>query len=280
MLLKTKSKIALARCSQIPIIIFRRLFGLPLTVRAHRYGINWLLDLSEVIDFVIFLTGRFEHGTVKRIHELISAGDTVIDIGANIGAHTLPLAKVVGPSGCVIALEPTEYAFKKLTNNITLNPQLSNHVKADQVMLVKSANATLESQLYSSWPLAKKKQEHEKHRGRLRSTQGARAVCLDDYVRNENIDNVKLVKIDVDGFEIDVLYGGGNFFKSQKPVIVMEFAPYTLEERGESISGLISFLISVGYQLQDLKTGAPLPLDAQELASLVPDGGSINIVAQ
>ena len=279
MLLKTKYKIALARALQFPIIILRKMVGLPMVVCVNRNGIRWLLNLNEGIDFSIFLTGKFEHRTVDAIAKFVEAGDTVIDIGANIGAHSLPVAKLVGKSGRVIALEPTHFAFEKLNNNIKLNPELSSQILADQVMLMGSPNSKLEAELYSSWPLAKKHQEHKKHCGKLQSTEGGKASTLTDYIFSHGIEDVKLVKIDVDGFEIEVLRGGIDFFENQKPTIVMELAPYTLDEQGESLETLINILSSAGYCLHNQDNGKPLSHDPGVLRSIIPDGGSINVVA-
>lgn len=66
----------------------------------------------------------------------------MLDIGANIGSHTLPLAQMVGPSGRVYSFEPTDYAFGKQRRNLSLNPELSKRVNALQSMLVGSPTQT------------------------------------------------------------------------------------------------------------------------------------------
>jgi len=280
MILKTKQKLALARSVQMPILWFRRLLGLGPETQVQRGGVNWALDLREGIDFAIYLTGKFEPRTVKAIAGFVEPGDTVIDIGANIGAHTLHLGKLVGPHGRVFAMEPTRFAYNKLLANVALNPDLSPQIIADQVMLVGTSKSSLEPELYSSWPLARDQQDHDKHGGKAMSTQGAITVKLDDYLKSRNIGPVKLVKLDVDGYEPDVLRGGSTFLKHQKPLIVMELQHYALEERGNSLEQLLDILVSAGYRLSDETTGEPLSSDPAHLRVLVPDGGSINIVAR
>ncbi len=280
MIIKTKHKLALARAAQRPALGVRRILGLGSKTQARRGKINWALDLDEGIDFAIYLTGKFEHRTVNAIAKFINPGDTVIDIGANIGAHTLPLARLVGSNGRVIALEPTCFAHDKLCANVALNSELSPQITIDQVMLVGTSETVLEPALYSSWPLAPDQQEHSKHGGKAMSTAGALTVTLDDYIDSKKIESVNLVKLDVDGFEVEVLRGGATFFQRQHPVIIMELAPYTLEERGESVEELLSLLDGAGYRLSDQETGKPLSCDPADLRSLVPDGGSINVVAK
>ena len=147
-------------------------------------------------------------------------------------------------------------------------------------MLVGADNATPKAELYSSWPLDPSEQQHEKHRGKLESTEGARVSTLDTYIYREKIDNVRLVKIDVDGFEVEVVRGGLNFLKQQQPIIIMELAPYTLDERGSSLEQLLKMLSSVGYVLCSQDNGHELPASSSELRAFIPDGGSINVIAR
>ena len=92
----------------------RRLVGGGPELVTSRQGLTWQLDLREGIDLSIYLLGRFEPSTVRCYTRLVNPGDVVLDVGANIGAHTLPLARLVGEAGRVIAFELTRYAFLKL----------------------------------------------------------------------------------------------------------------------------------------------------------------------
>ena len=83
-------------------------------------GMNFELDLSEMIE-VSLLLEKFERDVVEAIEKRCKPGFHVLDIGANIGAHTLRFAKCVGSGGIVYAFEPTTYAFDKLIRNIALN---------------------------------------------------------------------------------------------------------------------------------------------------------------
>lgn len=280
MILKTKHKLAIARAIQSPILLFRKIAGLGPEATVRRSGLSWSLDLREGIDFAIFLTGKFERQTVDAIARCLSSGDTAIDIGANIGAHTLQMGSRVGRQGRVYAVEPTKYAYEKLRKNVAINPAIADSISVDQIMMVDQARSRVEDMLYSSWPLDSCRREHEKHGGSLKSTEGATALRLDDYVRSKSIDRVKLIKLDVDGYEIEVLRGGAALLQRDKPIIVMELAPYTFQERGQRFEDLIEILRHSGYRLRHESTGDEIATDARVLQSIIPDGGSINVIAQ
>ena len=248
------------------------------TVR--RRGLRWQLDLSEGIDFSIYLLGAFERSTVVTLQKLVNPGDVVFDVGANIGAHTLGLAHSVGAAGRVFAFEPTDFAYAKLKENLALNPELNARTEPRQIALVSEPSEPAQREIYAGWPLKKNGSVHPKHCGRLEATVGASADTLDHFAEREGIDRVDLIKIDVDGQELQVLQGGLMILKESQPLLVMEISPYVQAEQNNSFSTFVSLLRDVGYCLQDATTWNPLPLDAAKLEALIPDGASINAIAR
>ena len=207
-MLSTKTKIGFARLLSKSVRLLRAAGGRQNhQVQVERGGLNWELDLSEGIDLAIYLFGAFEWSTVRACQRLVKPGDVVLDIGANIGAHTLNLARCVGPTGRVIAFEPTRYAYNKQHRNIELNPQLAPRIVARQVMLTESDGAEPAPAVFSAWPLESGGELHHHHLGRPETTEGAEAHSLDSVLAALGIDRVDFIKLDVDGFECDVLGG-------------------------------------------------------------------------
>jgi hypothetical protein len=91
---------------------------------------------------------------------------------------------------------------------------------------------------------------------------------------------VQLVKLDVDGFECDVLRGASSLLRDARPIFVMELAPYVLEERGASLDQLLSYFIPNGYRFYHERTQKPLPSTAKELQGLLTSGESVNVIAR
>lgn len=299
-MLSTRQKLALAAGASRTLGLLRRIAGRDQRVVVRRGGVRWALDLDEGIDLSIYLLGRFERRTLAACLARLRPGDTVLDIGANVGAYTLPLARHVAPHGRVVAFEPTDYAFAKLTKNLRLNPDLARAVTAAQVMLGDTSAGAVPP-LYSSWPLGAvpgeedsplpggiengrstsapaEGQVHPQHGGRLMSTGGAFAMTLDQYLEEAGIERIRLVKLDVDGHECRVLRGARQSLCRTRPLLVMELAPYTLSGAGDSVEELLDLLGSLGYRLTSLFSGAPLPLEPTAIRAMIPDGHSVNVL--
>ncbi|MGB1547303.1 MAG: FkbM family methyltransferase [Alphaproteobacteria bacterium] len=278
-LLTTKRKIALARLVQRPVLFCRHLLGFRPQTEVSRSGFRWRLDLEEGIDFTIYALGAFERASQAAYRRFIEPGSVVLDIGANIGAHALPLARQVGPAGHVYAFEPTGWACEKLRANLECNPWLKDRVSVEQILLTDRADAELPDKVMASWPLAADAEVHPLARGRFLSTAGARAMTVDAYLAEKDIRGVDFVKLDVDGYECDVLRGAFRLLKELRPVILMELAPHVLEERGESIGSLLAVLGTAGYGLAQERSGRPLSMQEKALSRWVPHGASRNVLA-
>lgn len=275
--LSTRAKLRAARVLHALVHAARSLAGRGDLAVVTRRGLRWSLDLREGIDLSIYLFGRFEPETSAACEKLVSSGSIVLDVGANVGAHALPLGRLVAPHGRVIAFEPTAWALAKLRASLALNPELEGVVSCEQLMLVSSPGAALAPSLHSSWPVAPVGEIHPLHAGALRDTTGARALTLDLWLETSGLSRVDLIKLDVDGHEVEVLSGGSGLLARHRPAILMELMPHGLEEHGTSLDELLALLRRHGYALFDL-AGRRLP-EGEALRRLIPRGGGFNVLA-
>ena len=144
--MKTKYKILIAK------IIYRilKLFFINDSRKVTRNGINWFLELNEGIDLSIFLFGNFEKSILRNAKKLLKNYELdIIDIGSNMGVHTLNFAKNFQNSK-VYSLEPTDFAFEKLLKNVSLNLNLKN-ISIHQIYI--NDNKKRPAHIYSSWNL-------------------------------------------------------------------------------------------------------------------------------
>lgn len=278
--MKTRTKISLARKAFLACMLMRKLMGQGTIATVNRGGLNWQLDLKEGIDFAIYLLGMFERETVNAYRQLNLNGCTVLDIGANIGAHTLHLGKAVGESGRVYAFEPTRYCFDKLLKNISLNPELASQIIPHRTLLVDETNSIHSDEIYSSWPLISSDEGHPEHCGQLKDASNAVVVRLDDFIQSEEIDSVDLIKLDVDGNESKVLRGAEACLGRFRPKIIMELATsYHDDDSPDSAKELLRILSASGYDLHNLDTGNRLPIQIDAINKLIPAGSSMNVMA-
>jgi FkbM family methyltransferase len=278
MILSTRTKIGLARAVQLLIGTGLRVLSKGPTLNVRRKGINWNLDLREGIDFAIYLLGSFEPRTLAAYRKLIPGGATVLDVGANIGAHTLHFAQLVGQQGKVIAVEPTAYAFNRLIENIGLNPSLARRIEAMQSMLMSTLEADLVEEIPSSWPLVTPEGAHAHHGGVKKSTKGATIITVDHLIKKLAINKLDFVKLDVDGYEVEVLRGAVGTLSQHSPVILFEHSPYTIAEKGYEPMEMIEIMRTLGYRFEFLG-GNRVP-DNGLTPPKIPAGAGINLVAR
>ena len=279
MRLATATKVSVAGVLYRFASFARRLTGRsPDTVVCTRGTFVWDLNLRDGIQLSIYLFGAFERTTARALARLLPPAGVAVDVGANIGAHTLPMARRVGHSGRVIALEPTRWAVEGLRRNISLNPGLARVITVHSAALV-APGESVSDEYYSSWPVSSAERRHAVHRGVPHSAEGSIALTLDELVAREALTRLDVVKIDVDGRELRVLRGASTTLSALRPSVVLELAPYALEEHGDSLEDLVDVFNEARYRFVDERSFTPLPADANALARMIPDGGSINAVA-
>jgi len=200
----------------------------------RRKNINWALDIREGIDLSIYVFGGFERDSIN-IYNKISRCDglVVFDVGANIGSHTLLLASLVSEDSMIHSFEPTEFAYNKLSYNIGLNSDLSGKIICKQYFLSSTEQSKPPESVYSSWVLLSDGvNKHMHHRGVMKETSGALQTTIDEYCLVNKIQRIDFMKLDVDGYELDVLEGARETVRSSHPVVLFEYAPYVQEEHG------------------------------------------------
>ena len=229
-------------------------------------GVKFELDLCEVIDASLYYSGSFEPQAEKLMAAVVRPGMTVLDIGANIGYHTFRLAKLVGPLGFVVAVEPTSYAFDKLQRNLSLNN--FNNIHLAKVGLADRDLGEIDVTFRSSFRLAGKDEVR---------TERIRILTLDAVVGNQLLTQVDFVKIDVDGYEGKVFAGATETLTRFRPTVFFEFWPDSVRANGDDPSALIRLLFALGYQLST-EDGVRTP-DETSVMKAIPKGRWINLLA-
>ena len=170
--------------------------------------------------------------------DLISGGDWVVDIGANIGHYTLLFSKLVGPTGRVIAVEPIPETFELLCANVALldtrNTTLINAAASDETSIAGMRVPKLDSGLDNFYMAA------------ITSEFSDTQVLCFPFDRLNIPNKIKLVKIDAEGHDFAALQGMRELLQRDRPIIF-------IEDDSERVQ---SFLVQFGYSKEKL-TGSP-----------------------
>lgn len=188
---------------------------------------------------------HYEGAVSKALLTAARPGDCVWDIGANKGLYTVLLGVSVGPNGCVHAFEPAPACFNALKQEIARRG-LTNVRAHNLALAVKSGQLELR---VDEDPLA------ATHRivnetSRKTPTVTIEAVSGDEFCRHEGLAPPAVVKIDVEGFELEVLQGLETTLKdSSCRTVVCEVHFAILEANGQAFAPMIieKFLKKCGF---------------------------------
>jgi FkbM family methyltransferase len=179
------------------------------------YGVTYELRFPEDRGWERFYSDRnFETGTSDLCTKVLRPGDTVIDVGANIGWYTCLFAKCVGSDGRVHAFEPSASTFARLRGNCQRNNS-SDTVTLNQLAVTTSVGR-LELYQFEARSHAERA-VRPLPTAQVVSREEVDAISLDEYLLSRGCHKVDLVKVDVEGSERDVLMGARELLGSQSP---------------------------------------------------------------
>jgi FkbM family methyltransferase len=243
----------------------------------QRKGVFYEVDLTEGIDLSLFIFGNFQDYITRNKYFSISADAIIFDVGANVGSMALRFAKMAS-KGRVYAFEPTDYAYAKLLNNISLNPPFASRITPVQRFLADHNRLKHEMKAYASWKVdGNARDPHRLHGGAIKPADSVAAVTLDQFCLENGIRRVDLIKIDTDGHEYKVLMGARKTMKKYCPYVVFEIGVYVLKEQQLGFEQFYDYFKNIGYCLLNAKNGKEITL--QNLSNHIPLRATTDIIA-
>lgn len=209
--------------------------------RIHLYLGN---DMSQPT----YIGGCIEPNELVFMESVLKPHMVVCDIGANDGFFTIFAAKLVGPSGKVLAFEPSQQEFSRLQANLALN-RLSQVTAIPKALADTNSTALLKLAEYSH--------EGQNTLGDFSYTMNASGVqtvelCrLDDFLLKQKMTRLDFLKIDVEGAEYRVLAGARETIKKFNPIIMLELFDKALRFQGSSAEQVIALLKEFNYTVLD-----------------------------
>jgi len=208
------------------------------------FGSMFCLDMSDYIQRHMY-AGSFERVETGIVQKKLRPGMTFVDVGANVGYYTALAAQLVGPSGSVIAFEPSEYAFPRLNRMIEVNGLTC--VKALQCALADTAGemslyGAVDEEFYDIHTATMVPQDNP-HRATVRTE------TLDSVAEQLNIQQIDFMKIDVDGFEPVVLQGASRLIADGRiSNIMLECAEIWFQRMNTSTVEIVEQLRLKGFR--------------------------------
>ena len=255
--MQTIKKLKLAK---IISFILLKIFRFKSIQLVNRKGVNYKLDLRQGIDLSIFIFGSFQNKINTILTRIILNKKnknlfSVLDIGSNIGDKSLSLAKNLLNNNVknflIYSIEPTEFAISKQKKNLDLNQNLKKKIKIFSFFFTNKINKIKEA--YSSWDLFQNNNTIHGGQKKLFS-KNTKSIRLDDFIKNNKINNILLIKIDVDGNELDVLQSAKKFLFKNSPYIIMEFSPSALKAKGALVKNFYKLIKELNYSIYDLNS--------------------------
>lgn len=240
-----------------PAWIRRKLRGYPLEIEFDRGTY-----LGRFLDY----RGMYEETLIRTMAGLLRPGMVMVDVGANIGLHTLVAAWRVGPTGRVLALEPQRRVHERLLANIALNG-LTN------VTVRRAAASVHEGELALYQPAAGNDGQATLalNPGESSAESEAVPVLSLDRLLAEALPGAApdIIKMDVEGAELDVLRSAPEMFAKWPPAhLFIECIERHLNRFGATSGMLIRWLERAGYEVRGLHAGRWEPVPARDGVSM------------
>jgi FkbM family methyltransferase len=231
-----------------------------LRVRALRWGRPKVLGMTmdgdtfecrppDLVQLYVWLFGVWEPDLTEFMRSRLDAGDTFVDVGANIGVFTLLASHRVGPNGAVIAIEASRSVYRDLLETLEINGgprnvRPVNVAAADRAKTLAVYSGPAENTGLTT-TVASRGFAHE---GTIQ------ALPLVDILTDEETRSARLVKIDVEGGEPSVIAGMTQFLERCRPdaEILIELSPHWWEAGTPAPSVVLQPLFGAGFNAYEI----------------------------
>lgn len=212
--------------------------------KVKRNGINYLLDISDMMEHAVYF--GYTETAAQKLFEIALNKRIIIDVGVNIG-HTLLNFARLSPGGKIFGFEPDSVNYQKAERNIGLNDfgnislikkGVGSKTATARLYRVNEDNAGMNRILDCSADLHNEFDFDE-----------IEIIKLDDFAVENELAQIDLIKIDVEGYELKVLEGAENSLRAYAPTLFIELDDDNLRDQGDSAEKVILFLERFGYKI-------------------------------
>lgn len=193
----------------------------------------------------------FERSTLEKFTTLAKENSTIIDVGANAGLFTILASKTVGPNGKIYAFEPTPSTFSILRENIKVN-------NCTNAIAVPIALSNCKEKVSMVTPPTTKKGYNDAWNQMQKSqtpndpVANIEANTLDNFIDENGIKQVDLIKVDIEGAELYFLQGAQKLLTAKnRPIVIFECYEGHCNDFGYRKKDILELFTSYGYKTKE-----------------------------
>ncbi len=228
---------------------------------------------DQIVARLLYLEHTYEQEVLNFIEQVDLKGSVCVDVGANLGLHSVFLSGRVGEQGAVVAFEPESHNFDLLTQNLKQN-QCANVVAHQKAVGDQAGIAHLQIDRVNFGDHRTVSEANGQA-----AIQSVEIVRLDDALTSIAEGKIKLIKIDVQGHEVAVLAGMKETIRRNPEVLLLiEVFPAALRESGHSATELVLNLQALGFKGWEIHPHRVFPALSAESYELIHDGKDVNLV--
>lgn len=192
-----------------------------------------VLPADRGISRELSIYGTHEPTATHLLKQLLEPGMTVVDIGGNLGYYALLEAQMVGNSGSVIAIEPVLTNFEQLSRNVAANGY-RNTILHNIAIGASNGTATMYIGRKSNW--------HSLHPVPWETREiTVRVSTLDAVLDEHNLRSVDLIRMDLEGYEVEVIHGMAGTLEKYSPRLLVELHPHVA-----GVEAIVRYLRKLG----------------------------------
>ncbi|MFM8679253.1 MAG: FkbM family methyltransferase [Alphaproteobacteria bacterium] len=228
-------------------------------------GLLFHCDTQSFLEWYIFFYGAFRPEVSRLINRMLRPGQVAIDIGANVGMHSVIMANRVGPTGRVVVFEPDPHPMGRLRRNMALNG-------IDWVTTVEAAvSARSETRTFylhdDSIGNFANASLVAATVGKQTASVEMQVVSIDEWMRDNPLPRVDVVKLLAQGEEYNALQGMRGLIERDRPKIFFLYEPSYWQRQGLELMDAVRFFAGHGYGVQEVEFRA-----RREVVGEIPKG--------
>ena len=223
-------------------------------------GTRFDYPFRSSIGRLLYVGTGFEVAELAYLLSAVRPGDIVLDVGANAGYYTVPLARRVGPSGHVYAFEPGQRELDLLRRNLC-------RYSLENVSIIPKAVSDTDGSapFFFSHEGAMSSFRRTPHPDQqIYREDFVDTTTLDSFVREAGLSHVDVWKMDIEGAEMLAFRGGTSVLKMKPRVILFEAAAHIASAFGYSVEDIFALVRSAGYDIYFFEDGAVKPVDPSD----------------